>query len=166
MRVIKQHIGEIFITTFLLLLVIWYATDAFTASQQVENLLLIVPIGILTISLTSIALFQLFKKIRIQTPEKTDEIEEKQKSEKEGNKIIFISMFLYLIYGLAIIPIGFDVATFIFIAAMMFLQGERKLGLLIIYPLIFSVLVSTFFSAMIPYPMPMLFGIEFFQSIF
>jgi hypothetical protein len=68
-------------------------------------------------------------------------------------------------YVLSMDWIGFDLATFLFMMVLMFLQGERRFLWLGGFSLVFSVLVSLFFEYMIPYPMPMLLGREFFERL-
>jgi putative tricarboxylic transport membrane protein len=74
-------------------------------------------------------------------------------------------MALLGVYVLVMDWIGFDAATFLFIAAMMFLQGERRIGWLAGFSLCFAFLVSLFFEYMIPYPMPMLVGKEMIERL-
>jgi len=130
--------------------------DVYRASSSVENILMIFPIGIITIILFVIAVSVLVRKITKHNLTKDGAVQVFGRKELK----IVISMTIYFLYSIAIIYIGFDIGTFLFIVAMLLLQGERSILKLILFPFIFSVLVSFFFSLMIPYPMPMFLNFE------
>ena len=90
--------------------------------------------------------------------------EDGEKKEKKDVSVI-AAMAILGGYILSMDWIGFDVATFLFIAALMFLQGERRIAWLAGFSLVFAFLVSIFFEYMIPYPMPMLLGKEFIGGL-
>lgn len=158
----KQH-AELGIPIFFLAISIWYLIDAYRASATTENLLLILPAGIVVIGLSLWILVTslLNKESAEPVPEKEKEEEKKEKKEVS----IIGAMMILAGYVLSMNYIGFDVATFLFIAALMFLQGERRIGMLAGFSLIFSFLVSIFFQYMIPYPMPMLIGKEVIERL-
>jgi hypothetical protein len=157
MNKIKNYIGEIVFTLVLLTILVLYMIDVYSASGKVNNLLMIFPIGFITIGLFAIAIITLAVKVK----KYTKDIETPKFGKKELK--IIASMVIYFFYSVAIMAIGFDAGTFLFVMAMLLLQGERTPLKLILFPLIFSVLVSIFFSLMIPYPMPMLLNYEIFQ---
>ncbi len=155
MNKIRQNAAELMLVLSIAVIIVWYMMDAYAASSKVANLLLIVPIGVISLGfLFAIAIRILPGFLK---PEEGDSPTESKKEEqtRENGKKIFLAMALLALYVLIIPTIGFDIATFLFIGVMMFVQGERKWAWLIVFPLIFSFLVSQFFSAMIPYPMPM-----------
>lgn len=160
----KKNYSEFGLPSFFLLISIWYLIDAYKAEASVENLLLIVPAGVVVICLCLwILASQLF--LKEQTAEVSVEVEEKKDKEPKEEVSVLGAMIILGVYVLTMNWIGFDVATFGFIASLMFLQGERRITMLIGFSLVFSFLVSLFFEYMIPYPMPMLLGKEFFGGM-
>ena len=63
---------------------------------------------------------------------------------------------LFVGYVLTLGWLGFDVGTAVFVAASLWVHGERRLQWALGYAISFSVIVSLLFSTMLPYPMPML----------
>lgn len=150
--------AELALPVLFLTVTVWYLVDSYRASATIENLLLILPTSVVVLTLCAwIALRTL-----VLTPSRQEEealLEEEKPKEKKVS--VLGAMIILAAYVLSMGFIGFDVATFLFIAALMFLQGERRIGWLIGFSLIFAFLVSLFFQYMIPYPMPMLLGKEF-----
>lgn len=142
-----------------LVITIWYLIDCYKASATTENLLLILPVGIIVLCLSLWISATTFRDSRRAAEPK----EEKKKEKKEVS--VLGAMIILAGFVLSMDWIGFDVATFLFIAALMFLQGERRLAWLGGFSFIFAFLVSIFFEYMIPYPMPMLFGKEFIERL-
>ena len=155
MKTIRQYTAELMLVLSIAVITIWYMMDAYAASSKVANLLLIVPIGVISLGFLIAIVIQVLTEVF--KPAKVDsQTESKKEAQTQENvKKIFLAMVLLALYVLIIPTIGFDIATFLFIGVMLFAQGERKWTWLIVFPLIFSFLVSQFFSAMIPYPMPM-----------
>lgn len=137
----------------------WYLIDSYKASATTENLLLILPAGIVVLGLS---LWILVSSLR-DSERVAEEKEEKKKEKKEVS--ILGAMIILAGFVLSMDWIGFDVATFLFIAALMFLQGERRIAWLAGFSFVFAFLVSIFFQYMIPYPMPMLIGKEFIERL-
>lgn len=167
MKLSKQNIADITIVIFLFTIVILYLGDAYQASSKVSNLLLIVPVSIISGVFLVGILIQIG--ISVFANQKSLPVETEDKDEKQTSseiKKIFSAMGLLAVFTLTINPLGFDVASFLFISLMLLLQGERRLSWLIGYPLVFSLLVSQFFSAMIPYPMPVLIQQEWIIGLF
>ena len=65
-------------------------------------------------------------------------------------------MGLFSAYVLTLNWLGFDVGTALFVGAFLWLQGERRLRWLVGYSLAFALVLTLFFSRMLPYPMPTL----------
>jgi putative tricarboxylic transport membrane protein len=123
---------------------IWYLLDAWSASSKIENLMLIVPIVILTLVMCSI---ELVKQLRQGVTQ--------EHHDREPTKSVAPIIGLFSIYVISLEWVGFDLATVFFVAAFLWLQGERRLFWVIGYSLCFGILVTLFFSYMLPYPMPM-----------
>ncbi len=155
---------ELSLVGFFLTLTCWYLSDSYQASASTENLLLILPAATVVILLcfwvVGRTLFDMYNTQNSKSGQHdADEvIPEKQVS-------VVAAMALLGGYVLVMDWIGFDVATFLFITSMMFLQGERRIAWLGGYSFTFAFLVSLFFEYMIPYPMPMLIGKEMIERL-
>ncbi len=155
MNRIRQNAAELLLVLLMAVIIIWYMMDAYAASSKVANLLLIVPLGVISLGFLVGIVIQILPGLLKAEKGDTPTESKKEEQTKENAKKIFLAMGLLALYVLIIPSVGFDIATFLFIGVMLFVQGERKWTWLIGFPLIFSFLVSQFFSAMIPYPMPM-----------
>lgn len=162
----RFNFPELGLASFFLILACWYFLDAYRASSSTENMLLILPAAAVVIGLCLwIIITILYNDSRSSSAQSLDE--EKKPSEKSEKKPVSVlgAMFILACFVLSMDWIGFDVATFLFMSALMFLQGERRFIWLGGFSLIFAVLVSLFFEYMIPYPMPMLLGREFIERL-
>lgn len=160
----KNHINfpEIGLVSFFLLVSGWYLIDAYEASSSTENLLLILPVATVVIVLCLWILSRVF----FQTPRKKTKTKTEEHSKIEKKKVSVLgAMIILAAFILSMNWVGFDLATFVFLAALMFLQGERRPIWLVGFSLVYAILVSLFFEIMIPYPMPMLLGKEFFEGL-
>lgn len=125
-------------------IVIWYLFDAYTASSHFANLILILPISILVLILCVIEFIRQLRGSHAPPPG-LDPIAS-----------MLPVILLFVAFVLSLEWLGFDVGTFAFIAVFLWLHGERRIVWILGYSLSFAMLMSLFFSAMLPYPMPML----------
>lgn len=159
----RFNFPELGLASFFLVLGCWYLFDAYQASPSSENMLLILPAAVVVICLSLwIIGSTLYKTPLIDTVEPQSE---KETSPEKKPVSVLSAMCILAGFVLSMDWIGFDVATFLFMVALMFLQGERRLVWLGGFSLIFAVLTSLFFEYMIPYPMPMLLGREFLERL-
>jgi hypothetical protein len=159
----KEKWAEIIFLGFWLILICYYLYDNYQASSSIDNQIFILPIGIVTLILISLVFWQLIKE---KSAIASKEIKDKKENEKSHLKTIMLSMLLFLIYALLITFIGFDLATFVFVLLMLVIQGERRLKILIVFPIIFAFISSQFFYVFTSYPMPMLIEINMLDNIF
>ena len=125
-------------------LVLWYLLDARSASTHILNLVLILPVTLLTLALCLIQFVrQLLGKAKGST-------------EVEPVESVIPVIALFVAYTLTLPWLGFDVGTVLFVVLFLWFHGERRLPWIIGYSVSFAAVVSWFFSAMLPYPMPML----------
>ena len=161
----KRSYAELGIPVFIFVVSAWYLFDAYKAESSIENLLLILPVSLVALCLSIWIFISQFPVAR----KEMEIIEEKKETKEEKKKTKEVSvlgaMIILAAYIISMDWIGFDVATFLFILALMFLQGERRVFVLISFSLIFALLTSLFFEYMIPYPMPMLLGREFLGGL-
>lgn len=131
---------------------IWYLNDAYTASSSLDNLIFIGPLSTIVILLLLIELIIILKK----GPQKPDLTNEK----KKDDFVIFKGMFVFAVFIFIMDKVGFDLATAFFVSAFMFVTGERRIWMLAGYSIVFAVVVTAFFSMMLPYPMETLIPFE------
>ena len=125
-------------------LVVWYLCDAYNASSHFANLILILPVSILVLVLCLIEFVSQLRGSHAPPPD-LDPIAS-----------MLPVIFLFIAFVLSLEWLGFDVGTFVFIAAFLWIHGERRIIWILAYSISFALLMSIFFSAMLPYPMPML----------
>ena len=165
LRHLAGGLGHLLLLSVFVLFSVWYALDAYMAQQKVENLLLIWPATIIVLVL-ALGLAAVQVRTMMQTrAAHADGGAEKQAEDvhgdgdepapeatslqaRYGTPLSAIGLGLYV---LSLPFLGFDVATALFVAASMLLQGERNpivIGL-------FAVTVAT---------LPIL-GIEYMLSV-
>jgi len=158
----KVDWGHVAFVLFIAGSVSWYFLDAYTASSSIKNLILIAPASALALALCVTLLIQDASKA-FKTPSEVpkpaiapdklaaagEDKEEKQRS--AWRAVAFIVAFgLYV--GLLEI-IGYDVATWLFIAATLILNGERRPLVIVGFSVVFGTLAVWLFGLLLPYPM-------------
>lgn len=138
----KHKLADFFVLACLFLLVCWYAYDAYSASNHISNLILIVPVTIIVLVLCSIEFIRMFTVY--------------EETAQDPVSTVLPVILLFVGYVLTLKWLGFDVGTFLFLALFLWIHGERRKVWVIGYSLVFATLISLFFSGMLPYPMPML----------
>jgi hypothetical protein len=121
-----------------------YGFDAVAASSDVLNLILVLPVIILVLVLC-LAQFVIEFRDRKNPP-----------PERESVAGVAPVIGLFAFYVLTLEWLGFDIGTLLFVAAFLWLQGERRWRWLFGYSISLGFGLALFFSAMLPYPMPML----------
>lgn len=139
-----NNIADLAVLLVLTSFVILYGVDSVRASTHVLNLIFVLP---LTVIVLCLCLIQFVR----QVPKIKQEAEETQSTAG-----ILTVVVLFSAYVLSLNWLGFDVGTFVFLGAFLWFHGERRLLWLVGYSLSFALLMSLFFSMMLPYPMPML----------
>jgi putative tricarboxylic transport membrane protein len=139
-----REITDLWVLVALAGLVVWYFLDARSASNSVLNLILILPFTVLTLLLCAIQFIR-------QLIGRTSEM-----GKAEPVKSVIPVVSLFVVYTLTLPWLGFDVGTCLFVAAFLWFHGERRWPWIAGYSVCFTSIVSLFFAAMLPYPMPML----------
>lgn len=101
----------------------WYLWNSATASATFENLLLVGPVGVLGLGLVLFIAAQTLLGNRV--PPVTAGIPQRMPVGRTRDAIAVIIAFLIFVAALPII--GFDVATFLFMAAVLVYLGERRI---------------------------------------
>jgi putative tricarboxylic transport membrane protein len=127
--------------------VAWYLFDAVHASHRIENLIFVVPVGAFALSIAAGAAVGLVRAAR-----RADGGEVEARTPVDARTIALMAAFA--VYVGVMDRIGFDVASVLFVGAALWLQGERRWPLLLIYTPAFALGACYGFKQMLPYPMP------------
>ncbi len=125
-------------------IVMLYGFDTYRASSDVLNLILVLPVIAIVLVLCLIQFVIEMRDVTTKAPA------------RESVKDVAPVIGLFAVYVLTLQWLGFDIGTMLFVAAFLWLQGERRWQWLIGYSISLSFGLALFFSAMLPYPMPML----------
>ena len=129
----------------------WYGRDAWKAAADVENLILILPATIAAVILYLVVAAGCFRVVGDSEPEARASL---------GNGVgLKVAGAMALLAGLVTAGplIGFDVACFAYILAMLALLGERRIPVLVLVPAVFCALVIYGFKILLATPLPLLF---------
>ena len=140
----KYRVADLAVLLVLASLVVLYGIDAYRASSDVLNLILVLPIIVMVLVLCLVQFVIELRDDRAEAPPR----------ESVADVAPFIGLFA--VYVLTLQWLGFDIGTMLFVAAFLWLQGERRWHWLIGYSISLSFGLALFFSTMLPYPMPML----------
>ncbi|WP_417883368.1 tripartite tricarboxylate transporter TctB family protein [Vibrio rumoiensis] len=143
MRLFTPKITDVLVVIGLAGFVILYSLSAWKASNTPENMILILPVSAIALILCAIELIQ--------------QVLGKSQSVERGQPVKEVApiMGLFTAYVLSLEWIGFDVATVLFVASFLLVQGERRWVWIVGYSICFGLVMSVFFAQMLPYPMPM-----------
>ena len=131
---------------------VWYFFDAYTASNTLENLLLIEPAVIAAVILYFVILRDV---IRVVPGADLAAVPRAPLSPLLRVRI-FGGMALLIAYVASMGVIGFDVATVVYVAATLALLGERRPVMLVVLPVVFAGVVVYAFRQMVTVPVPTL----------
>jgi hypothetical protein len=154
--------GHVTFVLFIAGSVSWYFLDAYTASSSIKNLILIAPASALALVLCVTLLIQDARKA-FATPsdvpkpatasDKSAAAGEDKEEKQRGTwrAVAFIVAFGFYIGLLEVV--GYDVATWLFIAATLILNGERRPWMILGFSMVFGSLAVWLFGLLLPYPM-------------
>jgi len=135
----------------------WFCWNSWRSSPDVENLILIVPVSAGAVLLYLFVAASCFKIIDIDQTEGSGASPREPLVRADVIKVA-VSMALLAAFVVAGPTIGFDVASFTYMLAMMAFLGERRILVLLLVPLVFSVTVIYCFSSLLGTPLPLFFG--------
>jgi putative tricarboxylic transport membrane protein len=139
-----SRIADLVVLLVLAGLAALYGFDAYAASSDVLNLILVLPVIILVLLLCLVQFVIEFRERKAPPPVR----------ESVADVVPVIGLFVA--YVLSLEWLGFDIGTLLFVAAFLWLQGERRWRWLFGYSISLGFGLALFFSSMLPYPMPML----------
>ena len=142
--VTEHRIADLVVLIILAGLVAFYCVDAVRASTDILNLIFVLPVTVIVLALCLAQFVLSVPKVR-SSSEPQDPV---------SHVLPVISLFAA--YVILLPWLGFDVGTCLFIGLFLWLHGERRWRWLLGYALSYALVLSLFFSLMLPYPMPML----------
>lgn len=146
--------------TFLLAFVVWYIWTAAAASPTFSNLILIGPIGAaagaLLIYIGAIEIFGQAEAAGAFSAQRETSGSAAQHRFRSGSlPTIAALMGMFGAFVVVIPHIGFDIATFLFVAATLWLLGERRILVLLSLALGIAAALSLAALTLLTFPMPM-----------
>ncbi|WP_366656161.1 tripartite tricarboxylate transporter TctB family protein [Fodinicurvata sp. EGI_FJ10296] len=148
---------------------IFYLHDAWEASNRVRNLILVLPASILALAMCLIVLYDVLSAaLRAPKLDATSDPESAPAPDSEAGGAASepetllqrfrpaVLMGTFGLYILSLPYLGFDVATALFMAVSLLIDGERRPLFVVGLSVGFAVLVTIAFRWLIPYPMPIL----------
>lgn len=140
----RNKFADLLVLLALAGLVLVYGVDSVRASTHIYNLIFVLPLTVVVLVLCCVQFCVECVQGRSES------------AAKDPVKELLPVMTLFATYVITLNWLGFDVGTFLFIGAFLWLHGERRWPWLIGYSFAFASLMALFFSMMLPYPMPML----------
>lgn len=131
----------------------WFLRDAWLSAADVENLILIAPAATAAIILYGFVAAGCFKIV-------AGDAEPAPLRQPLATSIaikIAGSMALLAAFVIAGPLVGFDIASFVYIFAMMLFLGERRILVLLLVPLLFCIAAIYCFNAILSTPLPLFF---------
>ena len=145
--------GHLLLLIFICAVVVAYLLDARAVSLKLGNLALVQPAAILALILAAIVLPQCFRRV---SPEAADEQNETPRESWRDLAKVAALAAAFGAFALSLESVGFDVATFIFVALGLYICGERRLWLIGLYSAVFTVVIVYGYQLLVPYPFPLL----------
>lgn len=143
-RFTSHRLADLFVLLLLAAAAGVYCYDAVRASTDILNLIVVMP---MTMVVLVLCLCQFVLSIKDETAA----------GEADGLITDVLPVIgLFAGYVLSLNWLGFDVGTFMFLIAFLWLHGERRWPWLFAYSISFALALTIFFSKMLPYPMPTL----------
>lgn len=147
--------GHLLVATAIAVGVVAYLLDARSVSTSTNNLLLVQPVALLAIVLYLLILPQCFRREAEEAESASPEPQASASTAEERNGLWRV-LALAVVFGVFIAlleTIGFDIAAWAFTLVALWIGGERRPLVLLLFPVAFAVAVILLFQMMVPYPM-------------
>lgn len=147
--------GHLSLVLFFAGITIAYLADAWGASSSLRNLVLLVPVSLLSLVLCALVILDIF---RGASPARQGPQETAKDGEAGSTSLVdryrpAVLMALFALYILTLPWLGFDVGSAAFVAAALVLDGERRLWLIALVSITFALTTTMLFRWLLPYPM-------------
>lgn len=130
----------------------WYWFDTRASSASVQNLLVIQPAAIVALLLCAAIAIRTVRIERVQAPEGRRPAASLLRASGELRGALFAVLLGAYVAG--VLFVGFDLATFIFLAGGMFVLGERRPAVLAGFSALLALALSYGFKVMLSVPVP------------
>ncbi|MCB1669815.1 MAG: tripartite tricarboxylate transporter TctB family protein [Gammaproteobacteria bacterium] len=145
-KLARNQLADLLVLSALFCLSGWYLWDSWSASSHIYNLILVLPLTVIVMLLCAVAFVgDLLRTEAVNRP-----------VDRDSATSSLPAIALFVGYVISLPWLGFDVGTFLFLAAFLKIAGEQKWQWILGYSLAFAFGSALFFSAMLPYPMPLL----------
>jgi hypothetical protein len=141
--------GHLAILALILGWVVWYWMDARKTSLDTENLFVLQPLILVALLLGALVLPQVFRADKLP-----DELQPDALNRAEFGRILAL-MVAYVLFVAAMFVVGFDFAVCIFSAVALYISGERRAWVMLVFSVLSTVLIIKGYQLLVPYPMPM-----------
>ncbi|MGA0881538.1 MAG: tripartite tricarboxylate transporter TctB family protein [Burkholderiaceae bacterium] len=141
--------GHLAILALILGWVVWYWMDARKTSLDTENLFVLQPLILVALLLGALVLPQVFRADKLP-----DELQPEDLNRAEFGRILAL-MVAYVLFVAAMFVVGFDFAVCIFSAVALYISGERRAWVMLVFSVLSTVLIIKGYQLLVPYPMPM-----------
>ena len=141
--------GHVALLALICAVVIAYLVDARGVSTKINNLLMVEPAAILALIFAALVIPQVFVR---RAPD-----EQGEARQHERRRLLTVAAVAALFGAMVLFMerIGFDVATFVFMVVALWLCGERKIWLVLLFSAVFTVAVIYGYQLLVPYPFPL-----------
>lgn len=132
--------GPLILALVIAVVAVIYVSNAYMSSSRIHNVIFIIPMAGIAVLLAGLVLSRTILRWR-REPAAVAEAQEAPEAGDEpavGPLAILAMMALLMAYAFSIPWIGFDVASVIFMAACLWIQGERRPFVVAAMSLIFS----------------------------
>jgi len=131
--------------------VVAYLLDARATSLRTNNLLLVQPVAILALVLAALVLPQIVRRLP------ADEAPDAGARRRARAELLRIGLLAIAFGGFvfSLERIGFDVATFVFVALGLWICGERRPWVVGLYAAVFTASIIFGYQQLVPYPFPL-----------
>ena len=135
----------------------WYAADAYMASAKLQNLILIVPGAALCIGLAAGLAYRELRPAGAPAATSDDTTGSGENNavtaeESVDERIPPVLLAMLAVYVVAMAWIGFDIATFLFVGAALYLLGQRNWALILGYSTAFTFAVVAGMGQLVSLP--------------
>ena len=141
--------GHLALLTVIVVVVVAYLLDARATSLNTNNLLLVQPAAILALILAAIVLPQCIRR----DADRQGATDRRAALRQVGRVAALACAFGAFVLSLE--TVGFDLATFLFVALGLYICGERTLWLIGVFSAVFTVAIVYGYQMLVPYPFPL-----------
>lgn len=155
-RSIEVDWGHLLLLLFIGGWVAAFLIDTRATSLSIHNLLLVQPTAIIALILCLVVLPQCFRRIdpaRAAAIGRQAEAERRRELGELGKIALLAAAFGAFTTSLE--TVGFDVSCWLFTAVGLYICGERRWWVVVLFTTVFTVLLIYGYRAMIPFPFPL-----------